>query len=147
MRLQNDFPRMQLDSKRETGMSARRLIASALDELGERDRLSYDERSGWDDPYPLSFAEDRLGSLRRDQWWTKRLLSGILIAAGLLAAFGTWLGWSTFLGILIPLLLIPQIPTISTLVRNGRARQLYELLVQIEESGDVESKPAAATVL
>lgn len=136
-----------MDSKRENGMSARRLIASALDELGERDRLSYDERSGWDDPYPQSFAEDRLESLRRDQWWTKRLLSGILIAAGLLAALGTWLGWSTFLGILVPLLLIPQIPTISTLVRNGRARQLYELLVQIEESDDVESKPAAATVL
>lgn len=119
---------------------ARQALVDALDDLGERDRLSYAERTSWDEPYPPAFGAERLEALRRDQWWTKRLVFGILGGASIVLALGTWLGWPrSVLVSAIPFLVVPQLPTIHNLIRNGKAKQLYALLHQLEGEPTTES--------
>lgn len=112
--------------------SARSAIVEALDDLGERDALSYDERTSWDQPYPPSFVAERLEALRRDEWWTKRLLFGTFGGVAIALWTGLWLDWPLFVLAQAPLLIIPQFPIINMLVRRSKAQELYALLHRLE---------------
>lgn len=117
--------------------NVRTAIVEALDELGERSALSYAERTSWDEPYPPSFVEERLDDLRRDEWWTKRLLFGILGGVAVAVWVGVWLQWplSTLVHG-VPLLIIPQFPVINLLIRRSKSEQLYALLHQLEGTSE-----------
>jgi hypothetical protein len=85
---------------------------------------------------------DRLKTLRRDLWWTKRFLSGLIIVVGIAAWVGMEIGWGRSVLAYVGLLLVPQIPTISRLIRDAKAKQLYSLLHRIEgEQAETESAP------
>jgi hypothetical protein len=121
---------------------SRDAIVKALDDLGERDGLSYAERTSGEAPYPPSFVADRLKTLRRDLWWTKRFIFGLIIFVGIAAWLGMEGGWGRPVFAYVGLLLVPQIPTISRLVRDAKAEQLYSLLHQLEgEQAKPESAP------
>lgn len=91
---------------------------------------------------PPAFVAERLEALRRDQWWTKRLVFGVLGGASIVLALGTWVGWlRSVLVSAIPFLVIPPLPTIHNLIRNGKAKQLYALLHQLEGTPTTESAP------
>lgn len=112
---------------------ARSAIVEALDELGERSRISYDERTSWDEPYPPSFVADQLEDPRRDVWWTKRLVFGIWGVAALALSVGTGLGLSqSFVAPAILLLVLPQFGPILTLIRKGTVEELYAPLHQVD---------------
>lgn len=113
----------------------RTVVVDALDDLGERSRVSYAERTSWDEPYPPSFVADQLEDLRWDVWWTRRLLFGIWAIATLALSVGTGLGLSR--SILVPAILflvLPQFGPVLTLIRKGKAEELYALLLQIDET-------------
>ncbi len=67
---------------------------------------------------------------------------GIRDGASIILALGTWVGWPrSVLASAIPVLVTPQLPTLSTLIRNGKAKQLYALLQQREKKPTTESAP------
>ena len=124
---------------------AREPIVDALNDLGEYDRLTYEQRTSWDAPYPPSFVTDRLETLRRDLWWTKRLIFGLIIFAGIAAWLGMELGWGTSVFAYgIGLLLVPQLPTISRLIRDAKAEQLYTLLHQLDDTQTADASTVEA---
>lgn len=120
----------------------RRIVVEALDDLDERGRLSEEKHTSGDEPYPPSFVEDRLEVLRRNLWWTKRFLSGLIIVVGVAAWVGMEIGWGRSVFAYVGLLLVPQIPTIPRLIRDAKAEQLYSLLHRVEgEQAETDSAP------
>lgn len=125
----------------------RQVVIDALDDLGERDRLSYTERTSWEEPYPPSFVEERLETLRRDLRWTRRLIVGLFIFVGIASWVGMEFGWGTlWLKYGIPGLLIPQLPTVYMLIRNGKAEALYALLREFDGQSGEPVEPSLAEV-
>ena len=117
----------------------RQAIVEALDDLGERDALTYDQRTAADDPYPPSVVEERLTALQRRRWgaWAALGLSGVLVAV---AYLGSGLDWAitevvmAFLIVAVPLTAYG----IRTLVYCGKAEQLYALLRRVGEMSAAE---------
>ncbi|PQJ35604.1 hypothetical protein BSZ35_14235 [Salinibacter sp. 10B] len=123
---------------------ARDSIVEALNDLGEYDRLTYEQRTSWDEPYPSSFVTDRLEILRRDQWWLWALLTVMIAAVALLIA-SVQLGWagldfaSGFMFMVLPGAGIG----IRRLVHNAKLEQLYALLHQFDDAPESPDAPTA----
>lgn len=111
----------------------RSAIVDALDELGERDRLSYAQRTASDEPYPPSVVEERLEEIRRGQWtaWGGIGLTGLIV---LLVTPGVLLSWGGmgFLAGVLPGLLVVGWISVRRLLYHGKAEQLYALLSKQE---------------
>lgn len=111
----------------------RQVVVNALDELGERDRLSYAQRTASNEPYPPSVAEERLEEIRRGQrtaWGGIGLTSLIvlLVTPGVLLSWGVMDFWA---GVLPGLLVVGWI-SVRKLLYYGKAEQLYALLCKQE---------------
>ena len=72
---------------------ARQVIVDALDELGERDTLSYEQRTAADEPYPPSVVEERLKTFRRSQR-ILRVFLGVVAGLVTLLLAGSNVGWT-----------------------------------------------------
>lgn len=97
-----------------------------LNEVGERDWLSYAQQTASDEPYPPSVMEERLEEIRRGQWeaWGGIRLTGLI-------ALGVFLGWGMtdiLAGVLPGVLVVGWWGSIRRLLYYGRAEQLYVLL-------------------
>ena len=119
---------------------ARQVIVDALDELGERDTLSYEQRTAADEPYPPSVVEERLKTLRRSQR-ILRVFLGVVAGLVTLLLAGADVGW-TLPRSLVGFELLPLVPPILLavykLVEEGKAEQLYALLARVDETTDLE---------
>ena len=119
---------------------ARQVIIDALDELGERDTLSYEQRTAADEPYPPSVVEERLKTLRRSQR-ILRVFLGVVAGLVTLLLAGADVGW-TLPRSLVGFELLPLVPPILLavykLVEEGKAEQLYALLARVDETTDLE---------
>ena len=119
---------------------ARQVVVDALDELGERDTLSYEQRTAADEPYPPSVVEERLKTLRRSQR-ILRVFLGVVAGLVTLLLAGADVGW-TFPRSLVGFELLPLVPPILLavykLVEEGKAEQLYALLARVDETTDPE---------
>ena len=119
---------------------ARQVIVDALDELGERDTLSYEQRTAADEPYPPSVVEERLKTLRRSQR-ILRVFLGVVAGLVTLLLAGSNVGW-TLPRSLVGFELLPLVPPILLavykLVEEGKAEQLYALLARVDETTDLE---------
>ena len=121
-------------------------LVSALDDLGERDALTYDQRTTAEMPYPSPVVDERLEALRRRRWvaWGLLGLSGALVAV---AHLGSGLGWAiteaatAFLIMTIPL----AAHGTRTLVYCGKAEQLYALLYRVDKAPAAAEPDRAAT--
>lgn len=114
-------------------MSARHVIVDALDDLGERDKLSYDQRNRSEMAYPPSVVDERLQNLRRGRWGYRLafgFIVGIIVAVGLGYQFD-WAITEYAVGLLMMLLPTGGI-TIRRLVYESKAEQLYDLLRELE---------------
>lgn len=104
-------------------------IVDALDELGERDRLSYAQRTASDEPYPPPVVAERLETIRRGRWtaWAGLGLTGLI---ALLVALGVLFSWGVtdFLAGVLPGVLVVGWVSIRQLLYYGKAEQLYVLL-------------------
>jgi hypothetical protein len=119
---------------------ARQVVVDALDELGERDTLSYEQRTAADEPYPPSVVEERLKTLRRSQR-ILRVFLGVVAGLVTLLLAGADVGW-TLPRSLVGFELLPLVPPIFLavykLVEEGKAEQLYALLARVDETTDLE---------
>ena len=119
---------------------ARQVVVDALDELGERDTLSYEQRTAADEPYPPSVVEERLKTLRRSQR-ILRVFLGVMAGLVTLLLAGADVGW-TLPRSLVGFELLPLVPPILLavykLVEEGKAEQLYALLARVDETTDPE---------
>ena len=119
---------------------ARQVVVDALDELGERDTLSYEQRTAADEPYPPSVVEERLKTLRRSQR-ILRVFLGVVAGLVILLLAGADVGW-TLPRSLVGFELLPLVPPILLavykLVEEGKAEQLYALLARVDETTDLE---------
>ena len=119
---------------------ARQVVVDALDELGERDTLSYEQRTAADEPYPPSVVEERLKTLRRSQR-ILRVFLGVVAGLVTLLLAGSNVGW-TLPRSLVGFELLPLVPPILLavykLVEEGKAEQLYALLARVDETTDLE---------
>jgi len=119
---------------------ARQVVVDALDELGERDTLSYEQRTAADEPYPPSVVEERLKTLRRSQR-ILRVFLGVVAGLVTLLLAGADVGW-TLPRSLVGFELLPLVPPILLavykLVEEGKAEQLYALLARVDETTDLE---------
>jgi hypothetical protein len=119
---------------------ARQVVVDALDELGERDTLSYEQRTAADEPYPPSVVEERLKTLRRSQR-ILRVFLGVVAGLVTLLLAGADVGW-TLPRSLVGFELLPLVPPILLavykLVEEGKAEQLYALLARVDETTDPE---------
>ena len=119
---------------------ARQVVVDALDELGERDTLSYEQRTAADEPYPPSVVEERLKTLRRSQR-ILRVFLGVVAGLVTLLLAGVDVGW-TLPRSLVGFELLPLVPPILLavykLVEEGKAEQLYALLARVDETTDLE---------
>ena len=119
---------------------ARQVVVDALDELGERDTLSYEQRTAADEPYPPSVVEERLKTLRRSQR-ILRVFLGVVAGFVTLLLAGVDVGW-TLPRSLVGFELLPLVPPILLavykLVEEGKAEQLYALLARVDETTDLE---------
>ena len=119
---------------------ARQVVVDALDELGERDTLSYEQRTAADEPYPPSVVEERLKTLRRSQR-ILRVFLGVVAGLVTLLLVGADVGW-TLPRSLVGFELLPLVPPIFLavykLVEEGKAEQLYALLARVDETTDLE---------
>ena len=119
---------------------ARQVVVDALDELGERDTLSYEQRTAADEPYPPSVVEKRLKTLRRSQR-ILRVFLGVVAGLVTLLLAGADVGW-TLPRSLVGFELLPLVPLILLavykLVEEGKAEQLYALLARVDETTDLE---------
>ncbi|PSQ72009.1 MAG: hypothetical protein BRD26_03140 [Bacteroidetes bacterium QH_1_64_81] len=117
---------------------ARQVVVDALDELGERDTLSYEQRTAADEPYPPSVVEERLKTLRRSQR-ILRVFLGVVAGLVTLLLAGADVGW-TLPRSLVGFELLPLVPPILLavykLVEEGKAEQLYALLARVDETTD-----------
>ncbi|WP_158705075.1 hypothetical protein [Salinibacter altiplanensis] len=126
----------------------RRSIVDALDELGERNSLSYAQRTASDDPYsPPSVVAERLESLRRD----RQLAWGMLGLAGVAVAFvclGILFRWPVEFAVGFLLLGAPALTGggIHKLSYGDRAEQLYEVLRRIDDVPETETVPQSSVV-
>lgn len=119
-------------------------IVEALDDLGERDALTYVQRTAADDPYPPSVVEERLAALQRRRWgaWAALGLSGVLVAVTYL---GSGLDW-TITEVVMAFLIVAVPLTgygIRTLVYCGKAEQLYALQHRVGEMSAADPDLAA----
>lgn len=119
----------------------RTAIVEALNDLGEYDRLSYEQRTSWDEPYPPSFVSDRLETVRRVQWWLWLIL-GVAIAGAALVFVGVQLGWAgtDFASGLMMMGLPAAGIGIRWLVHNSKVEQLYALLHQLNDASETPSE-------
>ena len=119
---------------------ARQVVVDALDELGERDTFSYEQRTAADEPYPPSVVEERLKTLRRSQR-ILRVFLGVVAGLVTLLLAGADVGW-TLPRSLVGFELLPLVPPIFLavykLVEEGKAEQLYALLARVDETTDLE---------
>ena len=119
---------------------ARQVVVDALDELGERDTLSYEQRTAADEPYPPSVVEERLKTLRRSQR-ILRVFLGVVAGLVTLLLAGADVGW-TLPRSLVGFELLPLVPPILLavykLIEEGKAEQLYALLARVDETTDLE---------
>ena len=119
---------------------ARQVVVDALDELGERDTLSYEQRTAADEPYPPPVVEERLKTLRRSQR-ILRVFLGVVAGLVTLLLAGADVGWP-LLRSLVGFELLPLVPPILLavykLVEEGKAEQLYALLARVDETTDPE---------
>ena len=119
---------------------ARQVIVDALDELGERDTLSYEQRTAADEPYPPPVVEERLKTLRRSQR-ILRVFLGVVAGLVTLLLAGADVGW-TLPRSLVGFELLPLVPPILLavykLIEEGKAEQLYALLARVDETTDLE---------
>ena len=119
---------------------ARQVVVDALDELGERDTLSYEQRTAADEPYPPPVVEERLKTLRRSQR-ILRVFLGVVAGLVTLLLAGADVGW-TLPRSLVGFELLPLVPPILLavykLIEEGKAEQLYALLARVDETTDPE---------
>ncbi len=122
--------------------ATRSVIVDALDELGERNKLTYAQRTASDEPYPSSVVADRLESLRRSQRILRILLVILGVAVTLLLG-GADVGW-TLPGWLVGFELLPLLPpvvfAVYKLAEEAKAEQLYALLARLEETAEPRSE-------
>ena len=119
---------------------ARQVVVDALDELGERDTLSYEQRTAADEPYPPSVVEERLKTLRRSQR-ILRVFLGVVAGLVTLLLAGADVGWNvprSLVGFELLPLVPPILLAVYKLIEEGKAEQLYALLARVDETTDLE---------
>lgn len=124
----------------------RSAIVEALNDLGEYDRLTYEQRTSWDKPYPSEFVANRLEVLRRDQLWLWAFLTVML--AGIALVFAgiqlDWPGMDFATGFMFMVLPAAGIG-IRRLVHNAKVEQPYALLHQLDDAPESADAPSAET--
>lgn len=128
---------------------ARQLVVDALDEFGERDKLSYGQRTAAaDDPYPPSVVEERLETLRRSLRVLRILLGSMVVGAALLLV-GADVGWTlprSLVGVELLPLLVPVVVGGYQFVREAKAKQLYVVLSRLDEASEPTSESSVVEV-
>lgn len=123
-------------------MSADPARQVVVDALGERDKLSYEQRTAADEPYPPSVVEERLETFRRSQRILRVLLVSV-VAVVVLLLVGADFGWtlpSSLVGVELLPLLVPVVVGGYHLVREAKAEQLYVVLSRLDEASEPTSE-------
>jgi hypothetical protein len=123
----------------------RQAIVEALDDLGERDTLTYEQRTAAEMPYPPSVVDERRVALRRRRWgaWGALGLSALVVTVVYLSN-----GFDWAITEVATAFLIATVPLVAhgtrALVHCGKAEQLYTLLRRVDETAAADQVPAVA---
>lgn len=128
---------------------SRQAIVDSLDALGERDRLTYDQRNAGnaDAPYPPTVVDQRLTALRRRRWIACTLfgLSALIVAVTCLGVPFDWSITEFVAGLLLAT--VPMVGHgVRLLVYCRQAETLYRLLRTTDEGAAAHAGSAPVEV-